>query len=70
MEDIYSVGGKGFSGFMAAVDYAKANNLPVVQIDNGLQRWAPAPKANGKARVRHVIVNADGSETEFSRVRR
>lgn len=67
MANTYSVAGKGFDSFSEAVAFAKSNNLTVVQNDNGMQRWTPVKPA--KIRVRHVLVNADGSETEFSRVR-
>lgn len=65
----YSVNGKGFDSFLQAIAYAKPIRANVVQNDNGLTRWSPAPVAKAR-KVRHVLVNADGSETEFSRVRR
>ncbi len=71
MEDtknIYRAGNQEFGSFMTAVAFAKENGLIVTQIDNGLQRWMPA-KPTKKSTVRHFIVNADGTETEFSRVK-
>lgn len=65
----YSVNGKGFDSFLQAVAYAKPLNADVIQNDNGMRRWTPAPAAKAR-KVRHVLVNADGTTTEFSRVRR
>jgi hypothetical protein len=65
----YSVNGKGFNSFLEAVAYAKPLNANVVQNDNGFTRWSP-PVVSTKRRVRHVLVNADGTTTEFSKVRR
>lgn len=65
----YSVNGKGFDSFLMAVAYAKPLNADVIQNDNGFRRWTPAPAAKVR-KVRHVLVNADGSEIEFSKVRR
>lgn len=65
----YSVNGKGFNSFLQAVAYAKPLSAKVVQNDNGLTRWSPAP-VKATRRTRHVLVNADGTETEFGSVRR
>jgi hypothetical protein len=65
----YSVNGKGFDSFLQAVAYAKPLNANVVQNDNGFTRWSPPPAAKTR-KVRHVLVNADGTETEFSKIRR
>lgn len=65
----YSVNGKGFNSFLQAVAHAKPINANVIQNDNGMQRWSPAPAAKVR-KVRHVLVNADGTTTEFSKVRR
>jgi hypothetical protein len=66
----YKVNETEFSLFTEAVAFAKPIRANVIQIDNGLIRWEPAPLKTGSRKVRHVIVNADGSETEFSKVRR
>jgi hypothetical protein len=65
----YSVNGKGFNSFLTAIAYAKPLNANVVQNDNGFTRWSPAPAAKAR-KVRHMLVNADGTKTEFSKVRR
>lgn len=65
----YSVNGKGFNGFLEAVAYAKPLNANVVQNDNGFTRWSPPAPAKVR-KVRHMLVNADGTKTEFSKVRR
>ena len=65
---MYTVNDQKFDSFFAAVAFAKANDLEVFQADNGARRWAPAPKKAPK--TRHVLINADGTQTEFSRVKR
>jgi hypothetical protein len=64
----YNVNGAMFETFSAAIAAAKPIRAEVFEVATGLRRWAPAAPA--KARTRHVIVNADGSTTEFSKVRR
>lgn len=67
-EAIYTVGSKGFDSFFAAVAYAKANDLEVVETATGVRRWHKATKPATK-KVAHVLVNADGSETAIGKVR-
>lgn len=64
----YSVNGEGFDSFAAAIHAAKPVRANVVEVATGLVRWSPAPVA--RKAVRHVLVNADGSRTEFGKVRR
>lgn len=65
---MYKVGEKNFGGFFEAVAYAKSIGAEVLEIATGLCRWAPAPKKASK--MRHVLVNTDGTETEFGKVRK
>jgi hypothetical protein len=65
---MYTVNGQKFDSFFSAIAFAKANDAEVFQADNGARRWAPAPKKALK--TRHVLLNADGSKTEFTRVKR
>ena len=51
-----------------AVEAARPIRAEVFEVATGLRRWAPAPLP--KARTRHVIVNADGSKTEFGKIKR
>lgn len=67
-EPTYSVNGEGFYLFSKAVAAASAIRADVIEVATGLRRWTPAPLP--KKRVRHVLVNADGSTTEFGKVRR
>ena len=58
--------------FLGAVNAAKAINGNVYEVrENGerVQRWSPAPVRNVR-RVRHVLVQANGTEVEFGKVRR
>jgi hypothetical protein len=61
------------ANYIAAVNVAKANGAEVWDSkpdgSPNLRRWHPVP-VKAARRVRHVLVNADGTETEFSRVRR
>lgn len=52
---IYSVKEKGFKTFTEAVEHASSINAEVIQISNGLRRWAPAPKVS--ARRQHQYRN-------------
>ena len=65
---MYSVNGVEFESFSEAVAAAKPIRAEVFEVATGLRRWAPAPLP--KKRTRHVIVNPDGSETEFGRIKR
>jgi hypothetical protein len=67
---MYDVNGTRFDSFCAAVEAARAIRADVIEVATGLRRWHPAPPAKARARVRHVLVNADGTKTEFSKVRR
>ena len=67
----YRVNDQRFVSYFAATAEAKKVDAQVVEVrDDGSEivRWRPAPPA--KARTRHVIRNADGSFTEFGKVRR
>jgi hypothetical protein len=64
----YEAIGKRTNGFFEAVAWAKAVSGTVVEVANGLTGWIPASPA--KKCVRHVIINADRSAKEFSKVRR
>jgi hypothetical protein len=64
----YTVNGIGFESFSEAIKASKPIRAEVFEVATGLRRWAPAPAP--KTRTRHVIVNADGSKTEFGKVRR
>lgn len=68
---MYDVNGKSFESFTQAVNAAKAIDAEVFEVrETGerIRRWYPAPKKAPK--TRHFIVNADGSTTEFGKVRR
>lgn len=64
---MYKVNETTYTTFFAAVAAASQVNAEVFEVATGLRRWAPAPKQ--KAKTRHFIVNADGTETEFSSIR-
>jgi len=68
MTNEYTVDGEGFSSYFAAIAAAKTKGAEVIETATGLSRWRPALAA--KAKTRHVLVNADGSKTEFGKVRR
>jgi len=63
---VYTVNGTKFKSYLKAVNAAHAIGADVLD-ENGVRRWTPAPKAASK--TRHVILNADGTETPFSRVK-
>lgn len=65
----YLVNDEGFARFLDAVKAAHAIDAQVYGVREGRHVWSPAPKKAAR-KVRHVIVNADGSETEFSGVKR
>lgn len=65
----YTVNGQGFDSFSAAVRAAHAVRADVIETATGIRRWTPAPLPKG-ARTKHVLVGADGSKTEFGKVRR
>ena len=69
MANTYNVNGTGFDSYFAAIKFAQAAGAEVIETATGARRWFPAPVSN-KKRVRHVIVNADGSLTPFSKVSR
>ena len=64
---MYTVNGTEFNSFLKAIEFANSIKADVVETSTGLRRWSPA-KVSSKKKVRHVLVNADGSETEFSKV--
>jgi hypothetical protein len=64
---MYEVNGSKFDSFSAAVKAAQPLRAEVIEVSTGLRRWAPAAV---KTRGRHVLVNADGSKTEFGSVKR
>lgn len=66
----YQVNDQKFESYLEAIEFAQANHAEVVEIATGLRRWWPVPKKLNTRRVRHVLVNADGTKTEFSKVRR
>lgn len=68
MTNTYSVNGDGFESYFKAIEHARAVGADVVETSTGRTRWRPAAAA--KKAVRHVLVNADGTETAFSKVRR
>jgi len=63
----YDVNGHGFDSFTKAIAFAKPIRADVVEVASDIRRWTPAVDARGG---RHVLVHADGSTEEFSRVRR
>lgn len=68
---MYDVNGKSFESFTEACASAKRSNMDVFEVrpdGERIRRWTPP--ALKKSRVRHVIKNADGSTTEFGKVRR
>lgn len=65
----YSVDAKTFTSFFAAVAVAKASNSVVIEVSTGLVRWSDTAKVSKTSKVRHVFINADGSHTEFSKVK-
>lgn len=67
-EDVYRVNDLSFSSFSGAVAYAQTIRAEVFEIATGLRRWTPAAVRSPKRR--HVIMNSDGTQREFSRVRR
>lgn len=68
--ETYSVNGKGFNSFMAAVAEAKAVKSKVIQNDNGMVRSMDfsTPSYPAKRRTRHILIQADGTEVEFKGV--
>ena len=66
-EDVYRVNDLNFTSFAAAVAYAQTIRADVFEIATGLRRWTPAAVRAPKRR--HVIVNDDGTQRGFSRVR-
>lgn len=66
---MYTVNGQKFDSFLAAIAAAKPIRADVIQADNGARRWTPGKPAAVR-KVRHMLVNADGTQTEFSRVGR
>lgn len=67
---MYTVNGAPFDSFFAAVAEAKKQNAEVFETSTGTRRWCPVPKNAAKRTTRHVLVRADGSEVEFSKVGR
>lgn len=67
---MYIVDGQEFTSFMQAVDAAHAKGAEVVEKATGLTRWRPASKPRPDARTVHVLVEEDGTERPFGRVRR
>ena len=65
---MYEVNGSKFESFSAAVKAAQPLRADVIEVATGLRRWTP-PVAKTR-RTRHVLVNADGSTTEFGSVKR
>jgi hypothetical protein len=65
---MYDVAGTKFSSFFKAVAFATPTRANVIEVATGLVRWTPAPLKAG--RTRHVLVNADGTKTEFGSVKR
>lgn len=65
----YQVGEQGFDKFSEAVTCAKAAGLTVTLTADGRRVWSPAAKKPAPRTV-HVILNADGTETPFSKVKR
>ena len=59
---------KKFDSYMKAIDAASKSGSKVVD-DNGIVRWEPQPLIV-KKKVRHIIVNKDGSETDFIKIKR
>jgi len=68
-EYTYSVNGEGFNSFMEARRRAESLDANVVQNDNGMVRWHPAPKKSG-ARTKHVLLDSKGNETAWPSRRR
>lgn len=67
----YRVGADHFDSYTKAIAAAKSAGAEVFEVradGTEIRRWAPAPKV--KARTRHVIRNADGSLTEFGKIRK
>jgi hypothetical protein len=64
---MYDVNGTKFESFTKAIAFAQPIRAEVIEVATGLRRWAPAAI---KARTRHVLVNDDGTKTEFGKVRR
>ena len=50
----YTVNGRGFESFTAAIKAASAARADVIETATGLRRWTPAPAAK-RPRVRHVL---------------
>jgi len=69
MQSTYTVNGKPFSSYMAAVRYADSIKADVIEVATGLRRWTPAVAKPARC-IKHVLVNADGTEMEFFRVHR
>lgn len=61
------------AGYLTAVSIAKAKGAEVWDSKPdgtpNMRRWHPMPAAKPRRKVRHVLVNADGTRTEFSSVR-
>jgi len=78
----YDVNGHGFDSFTKAIAFAKPIRADVVEVASDIRRWTPAVgvtcsctrtarrKNSHASGGRHVLVHADGSTEEFSRVRR
>lgn len=68
---MYEVNGEKFISYLAAVRAANAVRAEVFEVrENGerVRRWYPAPIRKPKSYG--VIINADGTKTPFSKVRR
>jgi len=66
----YDVNGHGFDSFTKAIAFAKPIRADVVEVASDIRRWTPGHPPLDARGGRHVLVHADGSTEEFSRVRR
>jgi hypothetical protein len=70
---MYIVNENKFSTLFKAIAAADATNSVVILNDGSANAgrivWRPAPKVARKPVVRHFLVNADGTQTEFGKVR-
>lgn len=64
----YEVNDQGFESFIAAVAAANPLRANVIESATRMIRWRPAKAAPSKRS--HVIVNIDGTQQEFSKIRR
>jgi hypothetical protein len=67
---MFKVNDESFRFFSDAVRRAETLGAEVFEEATGLRRWSPIPpRATTRRRTKHVLVQADGTLTPFSKVK-